>query len=77
MQHPFITDLSSKTLEELQQTITNLTGKLNFAYRTGNTALITQLRMAIDSYQTESSKRIDDLYKKQNAQKSINISSKG
>ena len=48
--HPFITDLSDKKLEDLQNTISDLTGKLNFAYRTGNGPLIHQLQMVIGSY---------------------------
>lgn len=74
MQHPFISDLSDKTLDEIQSTITDLTGKLNFAYRMGNTALINQLRMVIESYQTESAKRLDEMYKKQNLKSSVNVS---
>ena len=73
MQHPFISDLSEKTLEELQSTITDLQGKLNFAFRMGNTAMINQLRMVIESYQTESAKRLDEMYKKQNLKSSINV----
>ncbi len=60
MQHPFISDLSDKSLDDLQKTVNDLNGKLNFAFRTGNVALIGQLRMVIESYQTEVSKRIDE-----------------
>lgn len=74
MQHPFISDLSDKSLEELQSTITDLQGKLNFAFRMGNTPLINQLRMVIESYQTESAKRLDEMYKKQNLKSSVNVS---
>jgi len=74
MQHPFISDLSDKSLEELQSTITDLQGKLNFAFRMGNSAMISQLRMVIESYQTESAKRLDELYKKQNLKSSVNVS---
>lgn len=74
MQHPFISDLTEKSLDDLQKTVNDLNGKLNFAFRTGNTPLINQLRMVIESYQTEVAKRIDDLYKKQNVQGSIKIS---
>lgn len=73
MQHPFITDLSGKTLEELQKTISDLTNKLNFAYRTGNGPLINQIQMAIDSYRHEYSKKMDDLMKKQNINSKIKI----
>lgn len=73
MQHPFITDLSDKTLEELQKTISDLTNKLNFAYRTGNGPLINQIQMAIDSYRHEYSKKMADLMKKQNINSKIKI----
>jgi len=75
MQHPFITDLSDKSLEDLSKTVSDLNQKLNFAYRAQNGALINQLRMAIESYNTEYKKRIDEMYKKNNIEKQINISS--
>ena len=67
MQHPFISDLSDKSLEELQTTISNLTNKITYAYRTGNGPLINQLLMAIDSYKIEYSKRMDEMIRKQEA----------
>ena len=73
MEHPFIHDLSDKSIEDLQLTISDLTGKLNFAYRTGNQSLVSQLQMAINSYQTESRKKIDALMSKQNINTQINI----
>jgi hypothetical protein len=75
MQHPFIHDLSEKTLDELQTSISDLNKKLNFAYRIQNGAMINQLRMILESYNSENSKRMDELYKKQNIQNQINISS--
>lgn len=65
MQHPFINDLSDKSLEELQNVITGLNNKLTFAYRTQNGPLINQLLMALDSYRTEYNKKMDELIKKQ------------
>lgn len=73
MQHPFINDLSDKSVEDLQKTITNLMSKLNFAYKTGNGPLIHQLNMAIESYRTEYSKKMDELIKKQNINSKIQI----
>jgi hypothetical protein len=73
MQHPFITDLSDKNLEELQETISGLTNKLTFAYRTGNGPLIHQLMMCLESYKTEYSKKMDELMKKQNIQSKVQI----
>jgi hypothetical protein len=75
MQHPFITDLSDKSLEDLSKTISDLNQKLNFAYRMQNGALINQLHMAIESYKSEYKRRIDEMYKKNNLEKQINISS--
>lgn len=73
MEHPFIHNLSDKSIEDLQLTISDLTGKLNFAYRTANHPLISQLQMAINSYQAESRKQIDALMNKQNINAQINI----
>lgn len=73
MQHPFINDLSDKSLEDLQTTISSLMTKLNFAYRTGNGALIYQLNMALESYKNEYARKMDELIKKQNIQNKIKI----
>lgn len=73
MQHPFIGDLSDKSMEDLNDVIQGLYSKLNFAYKTQNQMLIQQLNMALNSYKTEYSKRIDALYKKQNIDNRINI----
>jgi hypothetical protein len=48
-------------------------GKLNFAHRTGNGALIHQLYMVIDSYKKEYNKKMDELIAKQNMSNKINI----
>lgn len=73
MQHPFITDLSSKTLEELQTTISGLMTKLNFAYRMGNGPMINQIQMVIESYRAEHAKKLDEVIKKQNIKTKIDI----
>jgi hypothetical protein len=73
MEHPFILNLSDKTVEELQNTISSLTNKLTFAYRTGNQPLVNQLNMAIASYKKEYSKKMDDLVKKKDLGDKINI----
>lgn len=74
MQHPFINDLSDKSIDELQTTINDLTKKLTFVYRTQNGPMINQIQMVLESYKSEYSKRIDEIYKKQNLQNKINIS---
>ena len=75
IEHPFISGLDEKSLEELQNTISDLTKKLNFSYRMGNQALIHQLTMAIESYRSAYSKKISDMVDKQKINSKINIQS--
>ena len=65
MEHPFISNLKDKSVDELQKTISELTGKLSFAYRILNQPLIHQLRMAIESYKVEYNRQMDEMIKKQ------------
>ena len=74
MHHPFITNLSDKSIDDLQNTINDLSNKLNYVSRMQNGPMMQQMNMALDSYKTEYNKRIDELYKKQNLQSKINIS---
>jgi hypothetical protein len=74
MQHPFITDLSNLSFEDLQEKIADLSKKINYAYKSQNSSLINQMLMVLDSYNAEYQKRIDDMYKKQNIQNTIQIS---
>lgn len=73
MEHPFIGDLSSKTLDELQTTINDLSGKMRYVMRTGNQNTINQLSMVIESYKLAYARKIDEVYKKQNLDGKINI----
>jgi len=73
MEHPFITDLSDKTIEQLQDTISNLHQKLTFAYRSGNSPLIHQLQMVIESYRKEYQHKMDLMIKKQNIDGQVKI----
>lgn len=75
MEHPFINDLSEKTLEELQDSISSLNTKLTFAYRTGNGAMIHQLQMVLESYRNQLSKKMDEIFAKQKLNTQINIQS--
>ena len=65
MEHPFITDLSDKTIDQLQDTMSGLYKKLTFAQRTGNGPLVNQLNMVLESYKKEYQKKIDVMIKKQ------------
>jgi hypothetical protein len=58
MEHPLISNLDSLTTEQLSNKISELNKKLGIAYRTGNSYLCDQLRMAIDSYQTKYQERL-------------------
>jgi hypothetical protein len=73
MEHPFITDIGGKSLEELQETMSSLTSKLTFAYRTGNGPLIHQLQMALESYKSQHNKKMDEIFDKQKLTNKINI----
>ena len=50
MEHPLIANLDELSLDQLQEKISELTGKLTIAMRTGNGHLCNQLRMALESY---------------------------
>jgi hypothetical protein len=73
MEHPFISSLSDKSLEDLQTAISDLTKKLNFAYSSQNGPMIHQLCMVLDSYKIEHSKKMDAIMKKQNIQSTISV----
>ncbi len=73
MEHPFINDLSDKTLEQLQDTISGLHQKLTFAHRSGNGPLIHQLNMVLESYKNEYQKKINEMVKKQNIEGQVKI----
>ena len=75
MEHPFITDISGKSLEELQESMSGLMNKLTFAYRTGNSPLIHQLQMVLESYRNQHSKKMDEIFDKQKLNNKINIQS--
>lgn len=75
MEHPFINpnDLSEKSLDELQTTISTLSSKLTFAYRTNNSPMIHQLNMLLESYRNVYQKKMDEIFNKQNVSGQIKI----
>lgn len=77
MEHPFLSsnDLKDKTIEEIQDTISNLMNKLTFAYRTQNGPLIHQLQMVLESHRTQYFKKMDEIFAKQKLNTQINIQS--
>lgn len=76
MEHPFINNLSDLTLEQLQEKLSDITNKLNFAYRTGNGPLINQLKMVYESYKNEHGKKLDEIINKQKSKTKIDITNK-
>jgi hypothetical protein len=64
-------------MEELSDIISDLTKKLTFAYRMQNGQMIHQLQMVLESYRTEYSKQMDDMFKKQNIKSNISVQKEG
>ena len=62
MHHPFISDLSDKSIEDLQEAIAILHAKITFAHRTQNGPMINQLDMIMNSYKDEQKKKLDKLF---------------
>lgn len=77
MEHPFIHDLSDKSHEELQTSITDLMKKLNFAYSMQNGPMIHQISMVLESYKAEHNKKMDAIMKKQNIQTTVSVEKEG
>jgi hypothetical protein len=60
MEHPLIGDISGLTPDELMTKINELNKKLGIAMRSGNGHLCNQLRMAIETYQTQYQARLNE-----------------
>ena len=50
MEHPLINDIGGLDEQQLMDKITELNGKLTVAMRMGNSSLINQVQMAIETY---------------------------
>ena len=74
--HPFISDLSDKSIEDLQEAIASITGKLTFAYRTQNQPMVNQLNMIMNSYKEEQGKKLDKLFAEKDIGDSIHVDRK-
>lgn len=77
MEHPFLSsnDLKEKSIEEIQDAMSNLMNKLTFAYRTQNGPLIHQLQMVLESHRTQYFKKMDEVFDKQKLNNQINVQS--
>ena len=67
MEHPLIGNLNDLTIEELSTRVADLNQKLSMAMRTGNGHLCNQIRMAIESYQVKYQEKLQESYKKSDA----------
>lgn len=76
MEHPFLHNLHEKSLEELQTGISDLTKKLNFAYRMQNSPMINQINMAIESHRSAYNKKMNELIDKQKVNMQIKVDKK-
>ncbi len=77
MEHPFINNLSSKTMEELSNDLTDLTKKLSFAHRMQNGPMIHQIQMVMESYKAEYNRKMDEMFKKQNIKTNVSVEKEG
>ncbi len=66
MHHPFIHDLTNKTMDELGESINNLNKQLQFMYRMGKSDMVSQISLAINTYKAEYTKRQQELWNKKN-----------
>lgn len=53
MEHPLIGNISELTLEELGAKVNELSKKMAIAQRSGNGHLCNQVRMALETFQTQ------------------------
>ena len=57
MEHPLINDLGELDEQQLVEKITELNGKLTIAMRMGNSSLINQVNMALETYKRKLSEQ--------------------
>jgi len=57
MEHPLINDIGELDEQQLMDKITELNSKLTIAMRMGNSSLINQVRMALETYRTKLSEK--------------------
>lgn len=76
MSHPFVSDLSSKSLEELSETMHMLNKKVAIMSRLNKPDMLRQLHLVLENYRAEYQKRQQELWNKksQNLDQKIDIS---
>lgn len=76
MEHPLIPNLDELKIDELGAKISELNKKLRIAQNMGNGHLCNQIRMAIESYQTKHSQRLQEIYQAANRDLGKNLNDK-
>lgn len=73
MEHPFLTSqsLEDQSVEDLQLKISDLYKKMQTAYQLNNRALIYQVGMVLESYNTAYQKKISAALEKRNLGKNV------
>jgi hypothetical protein len=64
MEHPLISDADSLNIDDLAKKITLLQNKLSIARRTGNGYLCSQISMAMETYRTAHSRKLEESFSK-------------
>lgn len=62
--HPFIGDLSSKTVDELGETISQLHSRLAWAQQTHKYHMVNQIQMILNSYRSIYNQKQQELWAK-------------
>jgi hypothetical protein len=63
MEHPFINNLDSLTIDELSTKISDITQKLSWSIRMNHGHMAQQLSMALESYQSKYREKLADAAK--------------
>lgn len=66
MEHPLINSIDDLTIDQLSDRISELNKKLSIAMSTGNGQLVSQLQMALETFNNKYREKLNDSYKKQN-----------
>jgi hypothetical protein len=77
MNHPFLGNLSDKSMDELSETISTLNNRLQYMFKLGKHDMVRQITMIIEGYKAEYAKRQRELWEKKSsyqADKNIDIS---
>jgi len=65
MEHPLINNINDLTVEQLQSRISDLNRKLAVASRSGNAYLCTQIRMALETFNSKYQEKMREQWDRQ------------